>query len=117
MISEIGSSQGDEDFEDDVPQMSLVERYEKFPEYLEVSILHNPGFFDFIAPLNAANRYSIQNILNKKNKELISMTAFPLKIRIFLVPHLNVLTTDLNSDHFTTDQILGNLLSFNDEGS
>jgi hypothetical protein len=40
-----------------------------------------------------------------------------MRVRIFLVPELNVLTVQIVSENVTTDQILSDLLSPEDQGS
>lgn len=44
------------------------------------------------------------------------MKMFPLRIRIQLVPQLNVLTIDLENEVFSTDDILSDL-QINDKGN
>lgn len=46
----------------------------------------------------------------------MSTKALPIQLRIFLVPQKNILTIDCCSGSFGTDEVLGNLVDFEDEG-
>ena len=48
-------------------------------------------------------------MLSEQTKNQIQMQLFPLRIRIQLVPQLNVLTIDLENKIFSTDDILSDL--------
>ena len=68
-------------------------------------------------PFDQSAKFAIKQVLSSKSKEEISLAAFPMRLRIFLVPELNVLTVQIVSDNVTTDQILSDLLSPEDQGS
>jgi hypothetical protein len=47
---------------------------------------------------------------------MMATKALPIQLRIFLVPQKNILTIDCCSSTFGTDEVLGNLVDFSDEG-
>ena len=96
----------------------LIEKYEKYPEYLKVTFWKPEAFFQHLSPFNSANKYSIMHILSPKSKDTISVHAFPLTFQIQLVPELNVLTITLVTENelMSTDALLTNLTSQNDQG-
>ena len=105
MLSEadLSSGQEDSDFNDRPPAMKLLDKYDKYVEYIEV-LIERPGtFFEYTAPFSTSSRYVISEILTPKSKEEISLAAFPLRLRIFLVPGLNVLTVQVVCEKATTD--------------
>ena len=111
---DVSSGQEDSELNDRPPAMKLLDKYDKYVEYIDV-LVERPGtFFEYTAPFSSSCKYAIKEILTSKSKEEISLAAFPMRIRIFLVPGLNVLTVQIVSDNASTDQILGDLLSFND---
>ena len=119
MLSDADVSSGQEDSElNDKPlTMRLLDKYDKYVEYIDV-LIERPGtYFEYTAPFSSSSKYAINEILTSKSKEEISLAAFPMRLRIFLVPGLNVLTVQIVSDTTSTDQILGDLLSFEDQGS
>ena len=68
-------------------------------------------------PFDQSAKFAIKQILSSKSKEEISLAAFPMKIRIFLIPELNILTVQVLGENCTTDQILSDLLNSEDQGS
>ena len=68
-------------------------------------------------PFDQSAKFAIKQVLSSKSKEEISLAAFPMKIRIFLVPELNILTVQVLGENCTTDQILSDLLNTEDQGS
>lgn len=119
MLSEVDVSSGGEDSElnDRPPSMKLLDKHDKYVEYIDV-LIEKPGtFYEYTAAFSQSSKYAIKEILTAKSKEEISLAAFPLRLRIFLVPGLNVLTVQVVCEKATTDQILGDLLSFEDQGS
>ena len=55
--------------------------------------------------------------MDQKTRELIFLKSFPLTLRVYLVPELNVLTiTKQCKSETTIDQLLTNLVDINDEG-
>jgi hypothetical protein len=89
--------------------VTLIDKFEKFPLFIDVTIQQNPYFFDFLQPFSTSNIQSI-SILNESMKNEILLQLFPLKMRIYLVPQLNILTIELKSKQFKTDQIMTNLI-------
>lgn len=96
--------------------MLLLGKFEKFPEYLDIKIQKNPNFFDFLAPFSEASKFTIARLFSNTNKCALIDSFFPLKLRIFLVPKLNILTVELHSENYSTDQLLGNLFGVKDCG-
>ena len=93
MVSDADSSDGDDtDLNDRPPTMKLLDKYEKYVEYIDVLIDKPSTFYDYTAPFSSSSKFAIKEILTAKNKEEIGLAAFPLRLRIFLVPGLNVLT-------------------------
>ena len=89
---EMSSGQDESDLNDKLPAMKLLDRFEKYVEYIDM-LIERPGtFFDYMAPFDQSARFAIKNILTQKSKDEISLAAFPMRVRIFLVPELNVLT-------------------------
>lgn len=86
----------------------MIGKYDKFPLYVEMRVEQNERFFDFKQPFTNYNQFSI-GILKDKTKTEIGLQMFPLTMRIFLIPELNVLTVEFKNKTFTTDQILGDL--------
>ena len=114
---EVSSVQDDSDLNDKPPAMKLLDRYDKYVEYIEM-LIEKPGhYFEYLAPFDDPIRYAVKHILSSKSKEEISLVAFPVRIRIFLVPELNVLTVQVVSDNVSTDQILSDLIGSEDQGS
>ena len=71
-----------------------------------------------MGPFNSANKFEIEHILSSETKHYVSSTALPLCIRVFLIPDLNVLTVECQSGNknLATDEVLGNLIDFDDLG-
>jgi hypothetical protein len=76
------------------PKTLLVDKYQRFPEWIEISVDQNQNFLEFMGPFNSANKYEIEHVLSSETKHYVSSTALPLLIRVFLVPELNVLTVE-----------------------
>ena len=96
MLSEAdlsNSGQEDSDFNDKPPVMKLLGKYDKYVEYIDV-LIERPGTFcdQYTTPFSASCKYAINEILTSKSKEEISLAAFPLRLRFFLVPALDILT-------------------------
>eukprot|EP00347_Sterkiella_histriomuscorum_P007800 403347513 len=99
---------------DDKPILYLADQYERFPLYIEIKISQNPHFFEYLKPFNSANTFSIEQLSNQ-SKEDIMVKIFPLVVRIFLIPELNILTIELRNENLSTDDILSKL-NLNDKG-
>ena len=115
------SNSSDSDAGVNPTEKKLIEKYEKYPEYLKVTFNKPDSFFDNLMPFNNANRAAITNILSAKNKELISEQSFPFALYIQLVPELNVLTisaaTGADNDLLSTDALMTDLISLTDQGN
>lgn len=97
-------------------EKKLIEKYEKYPEYLKVTFKKSDSFFEYLTPFNSANIASATKILSTKSKEQISVQGLPLSLHIQLVPELNILTISVATDNdlMSTDALLADLTSFND---
>ena len=72
--------------------MKLLGKYDKYVEYIDV-LIERPGtFYDYTAPFSASCNYAVKEVLTSKSKEEISLSAFPLRLRFFLIPALDILT-------------------------
>ena len=60
----------------------LIQKYEKYPEYLQLTFSKPEAYFDYLAPFSSANKESILNVLSHKTKETVLKLAFPLKFYI-----------------------------------
>ena len=78
--------------------------------YLEVIAHLSHDFFQFEGPFSDANCHSIK-LLSEQSKNQILMQLFPLRLRIYLVPLLNVMTIEADSKMFDTDSLLQGLLT------
>ena len=66
--------------------------------------------------LSQQNKYAL-DLFELKTKQLIFMDSFPITLRIYLVPKLNVLTISRNQCEVTTvDDLLSNLIDYDDSG-
>ena len=96
--------------------MLLLGKFEKFPEYLQVKIERNPGFFDYKPTFKPMSQYTASHLFSAKERNAIIDNSFPFTLRVFLIPELNVLSCQVVSDHLTADQLLGNLFGERDLG-
>ena len=96
--------------------MLLLGKFEKFPQYLQLKIERNPAFFDFQPTFKPLSRYTANQLFSAKERNAIIDNCFPFTIRIFMIPELNVLSCQLVSEHFTADQLFGNLFGERDLG-
>ena len=101
--------------EEDPTERRLLEKYEKYPEYLKISFKKPESFFENTKPFTASNKEAIK-ILSNKSRETILSQAFPLSFYVQLVPELNVLTISVakNNELMSTDALLTDLISFDD---
>ena len=76
------SNSSDSDAGANPTEKKLIEKYEKYPEYLKVTFNKPDNFFEHLMPFNNANRAAITSILSAKNKELISEQSFPFALYI-----------------------------------
>ena len=91
----------------------LLGQYEKYPEFIEIELKPQ----DLSCLVNSQTKHALYEVLDQKTRELIILKSFPIVLRIFLVPELNILTIKSSSKtEVTIDQLLTNLLSVNDEG-
>ena len=125
IVSDEEKSQGDEinndtdEFDDVNPtDKKLLEKYDKYPDYLRVTFRKPAQFFDNLEPFNSANKHSLTKVLNKKSQEQLLEQLFPLTLYIQLVPELNILTVMVAgmSESMTTDALLSDLLCESDQG-
>ncbi len=88
-------------------EKKLIEQYDKYPEYLKVSFKRPNCILDYTEPLNASNRFSIANLLNKQSKDQLLERISPFCLYIQLVPELNILTVSVGSENesVTTDTL------------
>jgi hypothetical protein len=102
--------------EDKAPN-ALLEQYDKFPEYITLTLKQRQESFAF----TSYNKFAITEVLDQKQKEVIMLNTYPITLKIYLVPKLNILTIakDERSDAMTTtiDDLLSNLIDFNDDGT
>ena len=73
-------------------EKQLLEKYEKYPDYLKLSFKKVNKFLALKETFNTANEFAIQKVLSKKSKYAIIERAFPVTFYIQLVPELNALT-------------------------
>ena len=83
--------------------MNLLGKYEKFPEYLQIKVERNPHFFDLQPVFKPFSKFTINQMFSVKERNVLIDSCFPFTLRCFLLPELNVLTTQLISDLFTAD--------------
>ena len=97
----------------------LLEKYEKYPDYLKLSFKKALKFYSLKDTFNKANEFVLQKVLSKKSKDTIMERAFPITLYIQLVPELNALTIQLasQSELTTTDSLLTDLLVNHDQGT
>lgn len=123
ILSEDDKSKGDEshgdtdDVEGNNPtEKQLLEKYEKYPDYLRLTLKKPQAFFENLEPFSSSNRHSLTKLLSKKSKEQLVEQLFPLTLYIQLVPELNILTVMVSSgnDAMTTDALLTDLLGDSD---
>lgn len=76
IVSEDEKSQGydsnneSDDLDDINPtEKRLLEKYDKYPDYLRVTFRKPQAFFENLEPFNSANRHSLTKLLSKKSKE------------------------------------------------
>ena len=127
MVSDGSASEdADSDADDHPTDSKLIEKYEKYPEYLKITFKKPQdvsSFFENVAPFNSANRHAISSILSQKSKDSIADKCFPLSFYIQLIPALNVITImaqapPLEGFSGLTDSLLTNLtIVEKDEGS
>jgi hypothetical protein len=79
------------DDEDRAPS-PLLNEFEKFPEYLEIELKPHAQTLPSSKLLTAYNKFALNQIFDLKTRELIHLKSFPIILRIYLVPKLNVLT-------------------------
>ena len=84
----------------------LLSEYDKFPEYLEIQLKPHSD----LPMLAAWNKYSLNQVIDQKTRELIYLKSFPITLRIYLVPKLNVITVSKHSGELTVDDLLTNLI-------
>ena len=68
----------------------LINKFEKFPEFIEIDL--KPQNLINSSLLSAASKNALNSVLDQKTRELIFLKSFPLTLRVYLVPELNVLT-------------------------
>lgn len=73
-------SNGDSDLGVNPTEHKLIEKYEKYPEYIKVKFSKPEAYFEHLAPFNESNKHSISSILSARSKEAISVQAFPLSL-------------------------------------
>ena len=76
------SGSSDSDLGVNPTEKKLIEKYEKYPEYLKVTFKKPDSFFEYLAPFNSSNITSVTKILSSKSKEQISVQGFPLSFYI-----------------------------------
>ncbi len=91
---------GDFDINEE-PKELLLDRYPKFPLYIEVLISENSNFLNIKKSLSPSNIHGISVLAQKKDDILLRL--FPFALRIYLVPKLNVLTVEFRNRNFSTD--------------
>ena len=60
----------------------LLEKYEKYPDYLKLSFKKATKFLSLKDTFNSANEFAIQKVLSKKSKDAITERAFPVTFYI-----------------------------------
>lgn len=117
--AEVSAAQSDNEMtvdEDKAPN-ALLGQFDKFPEYIVLTLKQRQESFAF----TSYNNYALTDVLDQKQKEVIMLNTYPITLEIYLVPKLNVLTIakDERGDAMTTtvDDLLGNLVDFNDDGT
>jgi hypothetical protein len=68
-------------------------------------VQQNSNFYDYQQPFNTANKYSL-SLLNDQTRNNILLQIFPLRMRIYLVAELNILSIEFENKQFKTDDIL-----------
>ena len=68
--------------DDNPTEKRLIEKYDKYPDYLKITFKKPDTFYDYLVPFNSSNREAITKILNSKSKEAISNLAFPVTMYI-----------------------------------
>lgn len=76
------SGSSDSDFGENPTEKKLIEKYDKYPEYLKISFKKPESFFQYTEPFNSANLSSIGRVLSVKSKEHILNTGFPFSFYI-----------------------------------
>lgn len=109
------SGESDSDGGENPTEKKLIEKYEKYPEYIKVTFKKPDAFFEHLMPFNSSNKMAAK-VLSSKSKDAITAQAFPLSLNIQLVPELNVLTISVATENelFSTDALLTNLMTHND---
>jgi len=96
---------------------ALLEQFDKFPEYITLTLKQRQESFAF----TSYNKFVLTEVLDQKQKEVIMLNTYPITLKIYLVPKLNILTIakEERSDAMTTtiDDLLSNLIDFNDDGT
>ena len=75
------SSDSDEDAVNPTEKL-LIDKYEKYPEYLQLTFKKPDTFFENLEPFYGANKESFFKILSQKSKDAVTNYAFPLKLNI-----------------------------------
>ena len=68
--------------DDNPTEKRLIEKYDKYPDYLKITFKKPDTFYDYLVPFNSSNREAITKILNPKSKEAICNLAFPVTMYI-----------------------------------
>jgi len=111
------SGSSDSDFGENPTEKKLIEKYEKYAEYLKLSFRKPENFYQYTEPFNSANIASINKILSVKSKDQILAQGFPFGFYIQIIPGLNVLSisaSTADNDLMSTDALLTDLTSFDD---
>lgn len=104
------------DFEDPKATESLLGKFAKYPEYVQIRAAQNPNMFKFEQIFKQYSRFTLTHFLTPEDRKQILQSYFPLTMRFFLLPDLNVLTVQLVSTTHTTQKLLANLFSDRDLG-
>lgn len=76
----------------------LLGAFEKYPEYIEIQLKPQAACLTESNLLTDFNKHALNSILDQKTRELIHLKSFPVVLRIFLVPKLNILTVQKQSE-------------------
>ena len=63
-------------------EKKLIEKYDKYPEYLKITFKKTDNFFENSTAFNSSNNTAVSKILSTKSKESILLHGFPLSLHI-----------------------------------
>jgi len=86
IVSEVEASQLSGSSQSDAgtnpTEKKLVEKYEKYPEYLKITFRKTESSLEHLLVFNQANQFSISQLLSKKSKQVVLERLLPLTLFI-----------------------------------